>query len=86
MHELHRWTDRSGQHWACGAYDHGPMCRLCTPVDETLALLLENLDAGRIEFVGTDPDGELQFRVTPGGQRRIDELLAHRDGAGCADG
>jgi hypothetical protein len=68
-HELHRWT-RNGQEWACGAYDHGPFCRLCTPVDATLALILKNVDAGRMEFVGTDTDGEMRFRVTPGGQRR----------------
>lgn len=80
-HELHRWTDKYGQAWACGAYDHGPMCRLCQPVDGPLAAILANLDLGRIEFVATEPDGELRFRLTPGGQRRVDELLQHNDGS-----
>lgn len=80
MAELRRWTNSRGEQWACGAYDHGPMCRLCQPVDGTLAAILENLDAGRMEFVATEPDGELRFRLTPGGQRRADELLQQIDG------
>ena len=28
---LHAWADSSGQDWVCAAYDHGPLCRRCTP-------------------------------------------------------
>lgn len=74
MAELRRWT-RKGEEWVCGAYDHGPMCRLCRIVDPTLALVLENLDKGYVEYVGVDRDGEPQFRVTAEGKRRVDSLL-----------
>jgi hypothetical protein len=75
MPELRRWTNRHHEEWVCGAYDHGPMCRLCRRVDPTLALVLENLDKGYVEYVNVDQDGEPQFRVTPAGQDRVARLI-----------
>lgn len=75
-HPLHRWIS-NGQPWACAAYDHGPMCRLCTPVspeDETTIAILDNVDAGLMEAM-TQPDGELRFRLTPKGEERVRLML-----------
>lgn len=33
MAELRVWTDDQGVTWACDAYDHGPLCRRCEPID-----------------------------------------------------
>lgn len=35
MSRLRQWTDKEGVRWECDAYDHGPMCRQCTPVCTT---------------------------------------------------
>lgn len=40
--QLHRWTDRGGRRWACGAYDHGPFCRLCQYESDELGRMLDD--------------------------------------------
>lgn len=63
---LHRWTQNDGE-WACAVYDHGPMCRLCQPVDATLRTFLDMIDTGETELVSVDKHGEMQFRLTEKG-------------------
>jgi hypothetical protein len=72
---LHRWTDRQGVEWVCGAYDHGPFCRLCQQVDATIIALLDNVDQGRMTFEGVDRDGQLLFRLTDEGRRQALALM-----------
>jgi len=72
---LHRWTNPTGDEWACIASDHGPFCRLCQPVTGTLAALLENVMDARIEIVGAKPDGEFLFRVTEAGERYVEQMI-----------
>lgn len=72
---LVRWTNRDGQEWACVAYDHGPMCRRCQIVDDTLAACLENVEMGNMEIVGADEDGQFKLRVTEQGEERVRELI-----------
>jgi hypothetical protein len=75
MSELHRWTDRDGQEWACQAYDHGPFCRLCVPVnDGMLQGCLDNVERGYFEIVQQDADG-FRFKVTSDGERAVKGLL-----------
>lgn len=31
---IHHWIAQDGEHWICTAYDHGPFCRLCRPVND----------------------------------------------------
>lgn len=76
---LHRWTDADGEDWACAAYDHGPLCRLCQRVSGTLFYCLENVMDGLFEIVGTAPDGDFQFRVTDEGKRRVEHLTGDDD-------
>lgn len=72
---LHRWANPDGQEWACMAYDHGPMCRLCRPVDETLAALLEHVEEGRA-LPRQRPDGEFEFKLTQKGVAAAEDLLS----------
>lgn len=73
---LYRWTNPTGDEWACIASDHGPFCRLCQPVDGTLAACLENVMDGRFEIVSMDSQtGEFQFRVTPEGERQVERMI-----------
>lgn len=76
---LHRWTNPTGDEWACIASDHGPMCRLCQPVSGTLAALLENVMDVRMEIVGMKSDGEFQFRLTPEGKRYVEHMVGDSD-------
>jgi len=78
---LHRWTNPTGDEWACIANDHGPMCRLCQPVGGTLAALLENVMDVRMEIVGMEPDGEFRFRLTPEGERYVEQMIGDDDAA-----
>lgn len=71
---LHRWTNRTGDEWACIASDHGPFCRLCQPVTGTLAALLENVMDARMEIVAMEPDGEFRFRLTAAGERYVEQM------------
>lgn len=81
MTALHRWTQRDGDEWACAVYDHGPHCRLCQPVVETLAAIFENVDAGNMEFDHVDgATGELSFRMTDQGQERAREAIRRMGG------
>jgi hypothetical protein len=82
---LHRWTNPTGDEWACAASDHGPMCRLCQPVDGTLAACLENVMDGLFEIVGVAPDGDFQFRVTDEGNRRVRNMINDIAGGTDAD-
>lgn len=77
---LHRWTNPTGDEWACIASDHGPMCRLCQPVTGTLAAILENVMDARMEIAAMNPDGEFQFRLTPEGKRYVEQMTGD-DGA-----
>lgn len=70
---LHRWTDREGQPWACMQYDHGPMCRLCTPVDEVLDACLQNVVDGLMETRQTEEG--FAFKMTDEGNRRTAKLI-----------
>lgn len=73
-HDLYRW-EQHGQEWACCAYDHGPMCRRCQPVEDgTTAECLNNVEQGYMEMFDADREG-WQFRVTAQGERRLRELL-----------
>jgi hypothetical protein len=71
---VHRWT-QDGQEWVCAAYDHGPFCRLCQPVDDVIAACLENVDLGFMEIVGHDPDGQLRLGMTEAGNARVRTLI-----------
>ena len=63
---IHAWSS-GAQRWACVAYDHGPMCRLCQPVEETLGnqWFFDCLKAcGDGELVArADTDGKFIFTV-----------------------
>jgi hypothetical protein len=72
---LHRWRNRDGQEWACAAYDHGPLCRRCQPVDDVMAALLDNVEMGRMEIVGTDGAGDFRFRVTDLGLQHVKGMI-----------
>lgn len=73
--KLHRWTDAEGQEWVCAAYDHGPLCRRCWPVDGALAGCLDNVERGFMEMVGTDT-AEPRFRLTPAGEEHVHALMS----------
>lgn len=81
---LHRWTTRNGVPWACAAYDHGPFCRLCQTVDDALAACLENVDDG-LFTVSADSTGQLQFKVTEAGMRRVKHMIEQM-GEDCPHG
>lgn len=71
---LHRWTDEAGQEWACMVYDHGPFCRLCRPVDETLRACLNLVEEGKAE-PRQGPDG-FEFKLTQQGHAAAEDLLS----------
>lgn len=73
-HEIHRW-EQGDQRWACGAYDHGPMCRLCQREDLTLGALLNQAEEGNLSCI-IDANGGFRFAVTPKGTAEIDQMLA----------
>lgn len=77
--KLHRWKQQDGE-WACAVYDHGPMCRLCQPVDSTLRTFLDMIDTGETELVGVDRNGEMQFRLTEAGTKRAREVIERMSG------
>jgi hypothetical protein len=73
---IHVWTNKAGETWACAAADHGPMCRLCRRVGDTLGALLENVRDGNMT-ARVDAKGEFQFKTTAKGdatKRKIEEL------------
>ena len=73
---LHRWT-QDGEEWACAAYDHGPMCRLCQRVDPDDGLthaLLDGVANGDYD-VKADSDGTFLFRVTEQGAATARALI-----------
>lgn len=80
-HPLHRWTNSTGDEWACCEYDHGPFCRRCVPVTEMTALLLDQmLPEGLVELVGPNPadqSPDLRFRLTEKGEAAAQELIEH---------
>lgn len=57
---IHRWFGVDGEQWACGVYDHGPMCRLCKRVDDAFAKRLEALARGELQ-VQIRNDGAFVF-------------------------
>lgn len=69
-----RWTDREGREWACSAYDHGPLCRRCQPVDEVLAAMLTNTEKGYMT-VHTEADGSFSFAMTAAGTQAAGDIL-----------
>ena len=72
---LHRWTNPTGDEWACMEYDHGAFCRRCVPVNPTMALCLENVVDGLFEIVEQIPGEEFVMRLTPEGNRRAEHLI-----------
>ncbi len=70
---LHFWS-RDGNYWTCMAYDHGPMCRLCQPVDGTMNALLQNVVDG-LMIVKQGPGGEFLFKVTPQGEAQVKRMI-----------
>jgi hypothetical protein len=79
---LHRWTNPTGDEWACVAYDHGPMCRRCQPVTPTFAALLSLVMDGDMEITDCDSAGEFQWRLTVEGDRRAAHLIATNEEMG----
>lgn len=79
MTTLHRWTE-FGKEWACACYDHGAFCRLCQPVEGTLALLLGHVDNGLMEVVGAASDGDIRFRLTPAGEAAARDAITRMGG------
>lgn len=73
-HTLHIWTV-GDDYWACCAYGHGPMCRLCQRVEDmtTLALFAQ-VNEGLME-VWAEPDGSFKFNLTDEGKARADHLI-----------
>lgn len=67
-HDLYRWV-QDRQEWACCAYDHGPLCRRCRPVDETVAALLDDVQKGRLQMWDRDRDG-WQFQGRTNGEEQ----------------
>ena len=57
------------------AYGHGPMCRLCQPVDDTLDACLQNALDGLFEAQQDSLTGEFKFRATEEGNRRAARLI-----------
>lgn len=78
--KLHVWIVPESETvlWACSVYDHGPLCRLCQPVDEMLNACLVNVIDGRFEC-DQDQDGEFRFKVTKAGEDAVRAMLS--DGA-----
>lgn len=74
-HILHIWP--AGEHyWACCAYDHGTMCRLCHKIEDPTELaLLAQVAEGLME-VWAEPDGSFRFNLTDEGQAKAEILIA----------
>lgn len=75
---VHVWTqegDDQEEVWACCAYDHGPFCRLCQPVDDVLLALLANVEDGRMRCRAKS-DGEFEFQMTQKGNAAVEGMLA----------
>lgn len=72
--DIYVWDNGADQVWACCAYDHGPMCRLCQPVDETLLALLQNVASGNM-LARAKPDGEFEFKMTVKGNAAAENLV-----------
>jgi hypothetical protein len=64
--------------WACSAYDHGPLCRLCQPVDATLNGCLQNVLDGRMEC-RQDQNGGFKFKVTQAGIDAVRTMVKRYD-------
>ena len=78
---LHRFTTTAdGREWACMAYDHGPFCRLCQPVDGVLAACLSHVVDGSMDAY-QGPDGAFSFRVTEAGMDQVRHLIEESGGA-----
>lgn len=76
LHTIHVWEEPvEGQVWACCAYDHGPFCRLCQRVDETLMALLQNVQQGMMD-AKAGPDGEFQFKMTVKGTAKVEDTIS----------
>ena len=71
---LQVWESK-GKKWVCAASDHGPLCRLCQPVDEITEACLSSVMDGMMICM-SDPDGGLLFRVTEAGKRRVGHMLS----------
>jgi hypothetical protein len=72
---IHMWEQSgTGERWACCAYDHGPMCRLCQPVDEMLGALLESCADGDM-LARAEPDGQFTFKSTAKGNAKAENLI-----------
>lgn len=63
---VHVWN-ADNQTWACAAYDHGPLCRLCQRVDEITWELLGLVKRGEMTM-RSELDGSFSFRLTPDGE------------------
>lgn len=75
LHPIYVWTEPvEGQVWACCAFDHSPMCRLCQRVDETLAALIENVELGTLT-ARAKSDGEFEFKVSQQGVVKVEEMI-----------
>jgi len=72
---LHRFVvSADGREWACMAYDHGPLCRLCQPVDGVLAAYLDLVVDGSME-ARQDGSGTFSFHVTDAGMDQARHLI-----------
>lgn len=72
---LQYWTDANGDDWACAAYDHGPFCRLCTKVEDDVTRTMLGLVRTGESEVRTTREGDLQFRLTDSGLRKVKFLM-----------
>lgn len=70
---LHVWISGDAL-WACSAYDHGPMCRLCRQVDGVLNACLQNVLEGRMDCQQR-PDGEFEFKMTEAGEQYVHAMI-----------
>lgn len=71
---VHIWQNDDGEVWACCAYDHGPMCRLCQRADQVMLDCLQNVADGKM-FVRANADGEFQLKVTALGEAAAEDLI-----------
>jgi hypothetical protein len=82
-HTVHVWEGSANEYgpvWACVAYDHGPMCRRCQPVDGMLMACLQAVAEGLLE-AWADNEGKFQFRVSKKGVAAMESLQATPEGA-----
>lgn len=78
-HLVYVWVDDDEQTWACCAYDHGPLCRLCQrlPDDDhggTTLALLGQVATGDME-VRAAADGSFSFKLTEQGNEKAKRLI-----------